>query len=121
MWLFPLRFRPGSDRALITLPSARRPVLMYTDSLRRVPVLPVFPARSDPARSTRQSLEERTDFEKDRLDFSFIPVVPVWRRAFPISNTLRSSSAEETVTSLAPTTTANTQNNTKTCCHWENL
>uniref|UniRef100_A0AAQ5Z7E3 Uncharacterized protein n=1 Tax=Amphiprion ocellaris TaxID=80972 RepID=A0AAQ5Z7E3_AMPOC len=93
MWrLPPRRFRLWSERARITLPRASS----------RVPVFPVLPARSEPARSTRQK----------RLECSFIPVVPVWRRAFPISTTLSSSSAEVTITSLAPTTTESTHKTT---------
>uniref|UniRef100_A0A4W5M6Z0 Uncharacterized protein n=1 Tax=Hucho hucho TaxID=62062 RepID=A0A4W5M6Z0_9TELE len=61
--------------ARMTLPSASRPVLMWTDSLRRRPVFPVRAARSDPDRSTRWSLEERTE-------------------ALPASRTLSNSSAE---------------------------
>uniref|UniRef100_A0A673Y8M9 Uncharacterized protein n=1 Tax=Salmo trutta TaxID=8032 RepID=A0A673Y8M9_SALTR len=53
--------RWGSESARMTLPRASKPVLMWTDSLRRKPVFPVRAARSDPARSTRWSLEERTE------------------------------------------------------------
>uniref|UniRef100_A0A8C2WHR1 Uncharacterized protein n=1 Tax=Cyclopterus lumpus TaxID=8103 RepID=A0A8C2WHR1_CYCLU len=93
----------GSERARMTLPRASRPVLIWTDSLRRVPVFPVFPARSEPARSTRQSLEERTDCKEESVRMA----------ALPVSRTLSSSSAEVTTTSLAPTTTENTNHTTQ--------
>ncbi|KAL4630119.1 hypothetical protein GN956_G16847, partial [Arapaima gigas] len=48
-----------SPRARITLPSASSPLLIWADSWRRCPVLPVRATRSDPARSTRWNLEER--------------------------------------------------------------
>uniref|UniRef100_A0A3B3WRH6 Uncharacterized protein n=1 Tax=Poecilia mexicana TaxID=48701 RepID=A0A3B3WRH6_9TELE len=79
----PRRLRPRSERARITLPRASRPVLM------------ILLARSEPARSTRQSLDERTVF-KERLE------------AFPISTAPSSSSADVTTISLAPITTENT-------------
>uniref|UniRef100_A0A3Q2VD89 Uncharacterized protein n=1 Tax=Haplochromis burtoni TaxID=8153 RepID=A0A3Q2VD89_HAPBU len=75
----------------------RRSIIIYSFSC--VPVFPVFPARSKPARSTRQK----------RLERSFIPVVPVCRKIFPISTLLSSSAAEVITTSLAPTTTGITQ------------
>uniref|UniRef100_A0A669ES82 Uncharacterized protein n=1 Tax=Oreochromis niloticus TaxID=8128 RepID=A0A669ES82_ORENI len=69
------RFRLWSESARITLPSANS----------CVPVFPVFPARSEPARSTRQSLEEWTDLKEEFLVRMVI------------------------TTSLAPTTTGITQ------------
>uniref|UniRef100_A0A3Q2YVQ4 Uncharacterized protein n=1 Tax=Hippocampus comes TaxID=109280 RepID=A0A3Q2YVQ4_HIPCM len=118
-----LRCRPGWERARMTFPNAKRPVLMCTDSSKRTPVLPVLPTRSEPAKSTTQNLERRSGLSGpaggrwrshsvrtvcERLECSFIRVAPVWRKALPTSKTLRSSSQEETATSLAPTTTITT-------------
>uniref|UniRef100_A0A8C8H1L3 Uncharacterized protein n=1 Tax=Oncorhynchus tshawytscha TaxID=74940 RepID=A0A8C8H1L3_ONCTS len=93
---FPRRW--GSESARMTLPRASKPVLMWTDSLRRRPVFPVRAARSDPARSTRWSLEKRTEPSSWLLG-------PVCLRALPASRTLCNSSAEVITVSLAPTTT----------------
>ena len=49
-WIL-LRFESAS--AQITLPRASSPVLMETDSLKRVPRLPVRCALSEPAKSTK--------------------------------------------------------------------
>mmetsp|Transcript_2737 Transcript_2737/g.7417 ORF Transcript_2737/g.7417 Transcript_2737/m.7417 type:complete len:214 (-) Transcript_2737:2060-2701(-) len=48
-----------SVSALTTLPSCSRPWLMLTPSAKRCPVAPVSFTRSEPARSTRCSLERR--------------------------------------------------------------
>uniref|UniRef100_A0A3B4APG9 Uncharacterized protein n=1 Tax=Periophthalmus magnuspinnatus TaxID=409849 RepID=A0A3B4APG9_9GOBI len=112
----------GSVNARMTFPRASKPVLMCMDSLRRSPVLPVLSARSDPAKSIRRSLEVRlyrvevwgswmrwcrwsVRMACERLDWSFMAVGPVRRRAFPVAKTLRSSSAEHTSCSTAPTST----------------
>jgi len=63
-WAF---FRFGSDRALITLPSARRPVLIETDSLKRVPWLPVRCALSEPAKSTKWNREKSERPAKEKI------------------------------------------------------
>uniref|UniRef100_A0A3P8UY24 Uncharacterized protein n=1 Tax=Cynoglossus semilaevis TaxID=244447 RepID=A0A3P8UY24_CYNSE len=101
--------RAGLDKALMTL--------LRASSL--TPVLPVFPARSDPARSIRRSLEVRTDLTEElslwqhcRLERSFIPVMAICRSVLPVCRTLRSSSAELMTISLAPITTGNTHNHT---------
>uniref|UniRef100_A0A8C7GP51 Uncharacterized protein n=1 Tax=Oncorhynchus kisutch TaxID=8019 RepID=A0A8C7GP51_ONCKI len=78
---FPRRW--GSESARMTLPRASKPVLMWTDSLRRRPVFPVRAARSDPARSTRWSLEKRTEPSSWLLG-------PVCLRALPASRTITS-------------------------------
>uniref|UniRef100_A0A6Q2YAU1 Uncharacterized protein n=1 Tax=Esox lucius TaxID=8010 RepID=A0A6Q2YAU1_ESOLU len=90
----------GKLNARITLPRASRPVLMWTESLRRMPVFPVRAARSDPARSTTWSLEQQ------RLERSFICVGPVCRRALPACRTLSNSSAEVVTASLPSTSDA---------------
>uniref|UniRef100_A0A3B5LA79 Uncharacterized protein n=1 Tax=Xiphophorus couchianus TaxID=32473 RepID=A0A3B5LA79_9TELE len=69
----PRRLRPRSERARITLPRASRPVLM------------ILLARSEPARSTRQSLDERTVF-KDGVRITLERL-----EAFPISTFLVTS------------------------------
>uniref|UniRef100_A0A8C5HVR7 Uncharacterized protein n=1 Tax=Gouania willdenowi TaxID=441366 RepID=A0A8C5HVR7_GOUWI len=43
----------------MTLPRASRPALMWADSFSLVPLFPVRATRSDPARSTNRSLEEK--------------------------------------------------------------
>ena len=53
-WTLP-RFS-SSPRALITLPSASKPLLMSIPSFNRTPEAPVRLARSDPARSTKWNL-----------------------------------------------------------------
>ena len=49
-----------SLRALITFPRASRPLLMWTDSLKRSPMLPVRWARSEPAKSTKWNFADVT-------------------------------------------------------------
>uniref|UniRef100_A0A4W4G965 Uncharacterized protein n=1 Tax=Electrophorus electricus TaxID=8005 RepID=A0A4W4G965_ELEEL len=80
-------------------------------SLSRSPVFPVLTIRSDPARSTKWNLEERTwrpppaaldpprrcsmstvKMVWERLEHGFIWVAPVWRAVFPDSKRLKTSS-----------------------------
>lgn len=49
-------------RTLITLPSASRPLLIFTPSLKRSPQASVFEHRSEPARSTKLNFDVVTDF-----------------------------------------------------------
>ena len=51
-------FLDMSDRIFMQLPKARRDLLMFAPSTRRIPLFSVTAARSDPARSTKQSLLE---------------------------------------------------------------
>uniref|UniRef100_A0A4W3JLE8 Uncharacterized protein n=1 Tax=Callorhinchus milii TaxID=7868 RepID=A0A4W3JLE8_CALMI len=62
-----------SPKALMTFPSANRPLFICTDSLKRSPVFPVFVTRSEPARSTKYIVKMACE----RLECSFICVVPV--------------------------------------------
>ena len=51
-------FLDMSDRIFMQLPKARRDLLMFAPSTRRIPLFSVTAARSDPAKSTKQSLLE---------------------------------------------------------------
>uniref|UniRef100_A0A673TTC4 Secreted protein n=1 Tax=Suricata suricatta TaxID=37032 RepID=A0A673TTC4_SURSU len=123
MWL-PRRW--GSPRALMTLPSARRLLLIWMLSLSRSPVLPVLSTRSEPARSTKWNLEtsswpaggrgrrlgarprcSRVTVKTvcERLDRRLRCVAPVWRAALPISSRLSTSSRPSTATSFTPHST----------------
>uniref|UniRef100_A0A3B3CUZ2 Uncharacterized protein n=1 Tax=Oryzias melastigma TaxID=30732 RepID=A0A3B3CUZ2_ORYME len=87
MWitLFPRRL---SVRARMTFPRASS----------RVPVFPVFPDRSEPARSTRR----RVLLPRQQMSMWRVRMV-----AFPVSTMLSSSSVDVTTISLTPTTTRN--------------
>uniref|UniRef100_A0A2K5QJE5 Secreted protein n=1 Tax=Cebus imitator TaxID=2715852 RepID=A0A2K5QJE5_CEBIM len=123
MWL-PRRW--GSPRALMTLPSARRLLLIWMLSLRRSPVLPVLSTLSEPARSTKWNLEtsswpaagwgrrlgvrprcSRVTVKTvcERLDSRLRCVAPVCRAALPISRRLSTSSRPSTSTSFTPHST----------------
>uniref|UniRef100_F7AUT7 Secreted protein n=1 Tax=Equus caballus TaxID=9796 RepID=F7AUT7_HORSE len=111
MWL-PRRW--GSPRALMTLPRARRLLLIWMLSLSRSPVLPVLSTLSDPARSTKWNLERRSwpaagrgrrlgvrprcsrvtvKTVCERLERWLRCVAPVCRAALPISRRLSTSSS----------------------------
>uniref|UniRef100_A0A2K5CZ47 Secreted protein n=1 Tax=Aotus nancymaae TaxID=37293 RepID=A0A2K5CZ47_AOTNA len=117
----------GSPKALMTLPSARRLLLIWMLSLRRSPVLPVLSTLSEPARSTKWNLEtsswpaagrgrrlgvrprcSRVAVKTvcERLDRRLRCVAPVCRAAFPISRRLSTSSRPSTSTSFTPHSTA---------------
>ena len=79
-----------SQSALITLPSARRPLLIWMPSFSRSPLAPVRFARSDPARSTKcilgvkllPSMRSSSDSVKtacERDEVAFMLVAPVAR------------------------------------------
>uniref|UniRef100_A0A674K6A8 Uncharacterized protein n=1 Tax=Terrapene triunguis TaxID=2587831 RepID=A0A674K6A8_9SAUR len=135
MWLHFLR---GSPKALITLPRASRPLLIWILSFRRSPVFPVFTTRSEPARSTKWNLEARTWPEAgtealswrvrwvsrpaprrcsmvtvkmvcERLDCVLMWVAPVCLTVLPISSRLRTSSSPSTSVSFTPYSTATRQ------------
>uniref|UniRef100_A0A2K6C4W0 Secreted protein n=1 Tax=Macaca nemestrina TaxID=9545 RepID=A0A2K6C4W0_MACNE len=114
-------------RALMTLPSARRLLLIWMLSLSRSPVLPVLSTLSEPARSTKWNLEtsswpwagrgrrlgarprcSRVTVKTvcERLDRRLRCVAPVCRAALPISRRLSTSSRPSTSTSFTPHSTA---------------
>uniref|UniRef100_A0A3B3X8V2 Secreted protein n=1 Tax=Poecilia mexicana TaxID=48701 RepID=A0A3B3X8V2_9TELE len=105
MWLYCL-FRPflfGSPRAPMTLPRARRPLLIWMLSFSLSPVLPVLKIRSDPAKSTKWNLEDNTCvFPRHLLEFGFIWVAPVCLAVFPDSSKLNTSSRPSTSLSFTP-------------------
>uniref|UniRef100_A0A452J388 Uncharacterized protein n=1 Tax=Gopherus agassizii TaxID=38772 RepID=A0A452J388_9SAUR len=116
MWLHFLR---GSPKALITLPRASRPLLIWILSFRRSPVFPVFTTRSEPARSTKWNLEARTcrpaprrcsmitvKMVCERLDCVLMWVAPVCLTVLPISSRLRTSSSPSTSVSFTPYSTS---------------
>mmetsp|Transcript_66742 Transcript_66742/g.211235 ORF Transcript_66742/g.211235 Transcript_66742/m.211235 type:complete len:280 (+) Transcript_66742:1076-1915(+) len=117
-WLPRLR---SSPRAEMTFPRARRPLLMFTLSLKRCPIAPVFLLRSEPARSTRwnfamtysccplEGCRSRcsTRIVKiacERELWLFISVPPVARHTLPRSSSRSISSTSRTISALAPAT-----------------
>uniref|UniRef100_A0A8C3MP79 Uncharacterized protein n=1 Tax=Geospiza parvula TaxID=87175 RepID=A0A8C3MP79_GEOPR len=130
MWVVFLR---GSPKALMTLPKARRPQLIWILSFSLSPVFPVFTIRSEPARSTKWNLETRTcpaagtaggwrcrgrrpaprrcsmvtvKMVCERLDCLLMCVAPVCLAVFPISSRLSTSSSPSTSDSFTPQSTA---------------
>uniref|UniRef100_A0A493SYV2 Uncharacterized protein n=1 Tax=Anas platyrhynchos platyrhynchos TaxID=8840 RepID=A0A493SYV2_ANAPP len=132
MWLLFLR---GSPRALMTLPKASSPQLIWMLSFSLSPVFPVFTIRSEPARSTKWNLETRTWPEAgtegwlwrarrvrrpaprrcsivtvkmvcERLDCALMWVAPVCLAVLPISSRLSTSSSPSTSDSFTPLSTA---------------
>mmetsp|Transcript_22445 Transcript_22445/g.48644 ORF Transcript_22445/g.48644 Transcript_22445/m.48644 type:complete len:227 (+) Transcript_22445:291-971(+) len=112
---------PPSLRALITLPRADRDMLILMPSFRVASLAPVFFCLSDPARSTRFSLPDRsislpvsvsvvfisTMMVKmlcDLLLSAFIRVEAVVREASPLSSILLRSSADSHTTCVSPLT-----------------
>ncbi|KAJ1069621.1 hypothetical protein K5549_006205 [Capra hircus] len=127
MWL-PRRW--GSPRALMTLPSAKRLLLIWMLSLSRSPVLPVLSTLSEPAKSTKWNLETSSwpaagrgrrlgarprcsrvtvKMVWERLERRLKCVAPVCRAAFPISRRLSTSSRPSTSTSFTPHSTVGTE------------
>ncbi|KAK2503243.1 hypothetical protein MC885_005974 [Smutsia gigantea] len=123
MWL---PRRCGSPRALMTLPRARRPLLIWMLSLSRSPVLPVLSTLSEPARSTKWNLETSSwpaagrgrrlgmrprcsrvtvKIVWERLERRLKCVAPVCRAALPTSRRLSTSSRPSTSTSFTPHST----------------
>uniref|UniRef100_A0A3B3TNJ1 Uncharacterized protein n=1 Tax=Poecilia latipinna TaxID=48699 RepID=A0A3B3TNJ1_9TELE len=103
LWL--LEYRPflfGSPRAPMTLPRARRPLLIWMLSFSLSPVLPVLKIRSDPAKSTKWNLEDNTLPPRHLLEFGFIWVAPVCLAVFPDSSKLNTSSRPSTSLSFTP-------------------
>uniref|UniRef100_A0A4W3IGH3 Uncharacterized protein n=1 Tax=Callorhinchus milii TaxID=7868 RepID=A0A4W3IGH3_CALMI len=125
--------RLGSPRALITLPRARRPLLIWMDSFSRSPAFPVRTMRSEPAKSTKWNLEIRSlvpssafpllsplrprpwprrcsmvtvKIEWERLERGLTSVAPVCLAVFPISSKLSTSSRPSTSHSFTPHSTA---------------
>eukprot|EP00962_Isochrysis_galbana_P014801 scaffold4238_cov105-Isochrysis_galbana.AAC.11 len=114
---------PAEASAMITLPSAERDTLIAIPSFSRPPSAPDLDARSDPARSTRLILDQRsrrslpsvpatasccvTRSEKtacDREERAFISVSPVARRAFPSDISRASCRRSRTGISTSPFT-----------------
>uniref|UniRef100_A0A663E6T3 Uncharacterized protein n=2 Tax=Accipitrinae TaxID=8955 RepID=A0A663E6T3_AQUCH len=109
MWLLFLR---GSPKALMTLPKARRPLLIWILSFSLSPVFPVFTIRSEPARSTkgRRPAPRRCSMVTvkmvcERLDCLLTWVAPVCLAVFPISSRLSTSSSPSTSDSFTPSLT----------------
>uniref|UniRef100_A0A8C0L1Z5 Secreted protein n=1 Tax=Canis lupus dingo TaxID=286419 RepID=A0A8C0L1Z5_CANLU len=113
MWL-PRRW--GSPRALMTLPKARRLLLIWMLSLSRSPVLPVLSTLSEPARSTKWNLETsswpaagRGMRLGARPRCSRVTVKTVWerldRRLRCVAPVLSTSSRPSTSTSFTPHST----------------
>uniref|UniRef100_A0A8C6ZS82 Uncharacterized protein n=1 Tax=Nothoprocta perdicaria TaxID=30464 RepID=A0A8C6ZS82_NOTPE len=112
MWLHFLR---GSPKALITLPKASRPLLIWILSFSLSPVFPVFTIRSEPARSTKARRARRPAPRRcsmvtvkmvcERLDCALMWVAPVCLAVLPISSRLKTSSSPSTSDSFTPHST----------------
>lgn len=116
MWF---TFPVSSVKAAITFPNAKSPMLMLIPSFIFIPSAPVLPSLSDPARSTKQNLEQVKSslsfwfyFSKEIVKIawdlelvSFIFVDAVERLLEPLSRYSDSSSPESTLCSLTPTKT----------------
>ena len=90
---------------------------MYRASLKTVPSIPVFFARSDPARSTRWSFERRTvepptgrlssssvKMQCEREEASFIDVADTSRLVSPSKSSVSASSSERATCDERPRT-----------------
>ena len=104
-----------SHRALITLPSASRPLLIWMPSCSRSPLAPVRLARSEPARSTKCSFGLKTlpvlakrssrlmvKMACERELDAFIAVAPVCRFRAPSTRTAIASSTLDTARVCCP-------------------
>mmetsp|Transcript_114602 Transcript_114602/g.222546 ORF Transcript_114602/g.222546 Transcript_114602/m.222546 type:complete len:238 (-) Transcript_114602:196-909(-) len=111
------RWSFGSPKAEITLPSASSPWLILTPSRKRSPTVPVFFARSEPARSAKRTLAVTTSPELrivcssvivkiawDRELLSFMLVEAVVLNTAPFSRQRRSSDGRRTSTCFKPVT-----------------
>uniref|UniRef100_A0A674HQZ0 Uncharacterized protein n=1 Tax=Taeniopygia guttata TaxID=59729 RepID=A0A674HQZ0_TAEGU len=108
MWVVFLR---GSPKALMTLPKARRPQLIWILSFSLSPVFPVFTILSEPARGSRPAPRRcsmvTVKMVCERLDCLLMWVAPVCLAVFPISSRLSTSSSPSTSDSFTPQSTAN--------------
>uniref|UniRef100_A0A8C3EDZ2 Uncharacterized protein n=1 Tax=Corvus moneduloides TaxID=1196302 RepID=A0A8C3EDZ2_CORMO len=109
MWVVFLR---GSPKALMTLPKARRPQLIWMLSFSLSPVFPVFTipggrwcrgSRPAPRRCSMVTVK----MVCERLDCLLMWVAPVCLAVFPISSRLSTSSSPSTSDSFTPQSTAN--------------
>uniref|UniRef100_A0A8D2PM96 Uncharacterized protein n=1 Tax=Zosterops lateralis melanops TaxID=1220523 RepID=A0A8D2PM96_ZOSLA len=119
MWVVFLR---GSPKALMTLPKAKRPQLIWILSFSLSPVFPVFTILSEtcPAAgraggrwcrgsrpAPRRCSMVTVKMVCERLDCLLMWVAPVCLAVFPISSRLSTSSSPSTSDSFTPQSTAN--------------
>jgi len=109
-----------SDSLLMTLPSISRLRLIWLVSTARDPSAPLFASRSEPAKSTKLSVDSRMAPPSSdswrlsmdrrtmvwlRLDCSFILVLPICFLAPPLASSCRSCSRLVTRFSYSPCST----------------